>query len=119
MQPHIPGPGVRRPSDSGPTQDIARALASLKSKFPAAVIWFGRATEHWWAVADAGRRAQLLEAESPSALTAARARLAMVGLPRPDSRGRAPTPAGGSTGQPGTIRSRAGIRQALGRDARR
>jgi hypothetical protein len=71
MQPHPPGPGVRQPSDSAHTQDIARTLASLKSKFPAAVIWSGRATGRWWAMAGAGRRAQLLEAESPSALTAA------------------------------------------------
>ncbi len=86
MQPRTPGPAVRRPLDSGPGQDIARALASLEGKFPAAVIWFGRATGLWWAMADAGRRAQLLEAESPSALTAALARLAIACLPRPNSR---------------------------------
>ena len=91
MQPHTPGPGVRPPSDSGPTQDITRALASLESKFPTAVIWFGRATGHWWALADAGRHARLLEAESPSALTSALARLGIAGLPRPDTRGSAPT----------------------------
>jgi hypothetical protein len=91
VQPHTPGPTARQPSDSAPGQDIARALASLEGQFPAAVIWFGRATGRWWAMPDAGRRAQLLEAESPSALTAALARLAMAGLPRPDSRGPVPT----------------------------
>lgn len=91
MQPHTPWPGVRHLSDSGPTQDITRALASLESKFPAAVIWFGKATRHWWAMAGAGRRAQLLEAESPSALTAALARLGDAGLPTLNSRGPAPT----------------------------
>jgi hypothetical protein len=87
VHPHTLGPGVCQPLDSGPGQSIHRALASLEDQFPSAVIWFGRATGHWWAMADAGRRAQLLEAESPSALTAALARLAMVGLPRLDSRG--------------------------------
>lgn len=91
MQPHTPGSGVRQPSDSCPTQDITRALATLESKFPAAVIWFRKATGRWWAMAAAGRRARLLEAESPSALTAALARLAIADLPRPDSRGPAPT----------------------------
>ncbi len=91
MQPHIPGPGIRHPSDPDPTQSITRALTSLEGKFPTAVIWFGRATGHWWAMADAGHRAQLLEAESPSALTAALGRLGIVGLPRPDSRAPAPT----------------------------
>jgi hypothetical protein len=119
VQLHTPRPTARQPADSAPGQDIARALTSLKNKLPAAVIWFGRATGHWWAMADAGRRAQLLEAESPSAPTAALARLDIAGLPRPDSRGAGPhPPAGGSPGQP-SIRSRVGIRQALGRDARR
>jgi hypothetical protein len=113
VQPHPPGPGVRQPSDSAHTQDIARTLASLKSKFPAAVIWFGRATGRWWAMAGAGCRAQLLEAESPSALTAALARLAIAGLPLPDSTeltrtrpqaalqaSRAPYGAGSASGRP-------------------
>ena len=91
MQPHTPGPVTRHPSDSGPGQDIHRALASLEGKFPTAVIWYGRATRHWWAMADAGRHARLLEAESPSALTVALARLGIVGPPRPDSSGPAPT----------------------------
>jgi len=91
VQPRTPGPGIRQPLDSGPTQDITRALASLESKFPAVVIWFGRATGHWWAMADAGRGARLLEAESPSALTAALAHLDIVGHPGPDPRVSAPT----------------------------
>jgi hypothetical protein len=91
VQPHTPGPTARQPLDSGPGQDITRAVASLEGKFPAAIIWFGRATGHWWAMVGAGRRARLLEAESPSALTAALAHLYIAGLPRPDSRGPAPT----------------------------
>lgn len=91
MQPHTPGPGVRQPPDSGPGQDIHRALASLEGKFASTVIWFGTATGRWWAMAGAGRRARLLEAESPSALTAALARLDIVGPPRPDPRVSAPT----------------------------
>jgi hypothetical protein len=87
VQPHTPGPTARQPLDSSPGQDITRALASLEGKFPAAVIWFGRATGNWWAMADAGHRAQLLEAESPSALAAALARLDVAGLPMPDSSG--------------------------------
>jgi hypothetical protein len=39
----------------------------------------------------AGRRARLLEAESPSALTAALARLDIIGPPRPDPRVSDPT----------------------------
>ena len=91
MQPHTPGPGVRQPFDSGPDQDIHRALASLEGKFPSAVIWFGRATGHWWALADTGRHAQLLEAESPSALTATLTRLDIAGLSMSDARGAALT----------------------------
>lgn len=91
MQPRTPGQAARQPLDSGPGQDLYRTLASLEGKFPSAVIWFGRATGHWWAMASAGRRAQLLEAESPSALTVALARLDIVGPPRPDSRGPTPT----------------------------
>lgn len=91
MQPHTAGPGVRQCPDSGPGQDIHRALASLEGKFPSVVIWFGMATGRWWAMVGAGRRARLLEAESPSALTAALARLDIVGPPRPDPRVSAPT----------------------------
>ena len=91
MQPHTPGPVVRQPPGSAPGQDIHRTLASLEGKFPSAVIWFGRATGHWWAMAGAGRRARLLEAESPSALTAALARPDIAGLSMSDSRGPAPT----------------------------
>ena len=81
MQPHTPRPGVRQHPDSGPGQDIHRALARLEGKFPPAVISFGRATGHWWAMTGAGRHARLLEPESPSALTAALARLGIAGLP--------------------------------------
>jgi hypothetical protein len=91
VQPPTPGPGVRQPLDSGSGQDIQRALTSLEAQFPSAVIWFGRATRHWWAMADAGHHARLLEAESPSALTVALARLDIVDPPRPDSKGPAPT----------------------------
>ena len=91
MQPRTPGPAARRPLDSGPGQDINRALSSMEGKFPAAVIWYGRATERWWAMAGAERHARLLEAESPSALTAALARLDIAGLLRPDSGRPAPT----------------------------
>ena len=91
MQPHTFGPPVRQPLDSGPGQDIIRVLASLEGRFPAAVIWFGRTTGHWWALVGEERSAQLLEAESPGALTVALARLYIAGLPRPDSRGPAPT----------------------------
>lgn len=91
MQPHIPEPPARQPLDSDPGRDIHRALASLEGKFPTAIIWYGRATGHWWAIAGAGRHARLLEAESPSALTTALARLDITGLPRPDSRGPALT----------------------------
>jgi hypothetical protein len=81
VQPHDPGPAARQPLDSGPGQDRNRALASLEGKFPSVIIWFGRTTGHWWAMAGAGRRAQLLEAESPGALTATLARLDAAGLP--------------------------------------
>lgn len=91
MQSHTPGPTASQPLYSSPGQDITRALASLKGKFPAAIIWYGRTTGHWWAMAGAERRARLLEAESPSALTAALTRLYIADLPRPDSRGPAPT----------------------------
>jgi hypothetical protein len=91
VQPHTPWPGVRQPPDSGPGQDTIGALASLERMFPSAVIWFGRTTGHWWAMAGAGHRAQLLEAESPSALTAALGGLDVAGLPMSDSRGPAPT----------------------------
>jgi hypothetical protein len=91
VQPQTPGPGVRQRPDSGPGQDIHRTLASLEGKFPSAVIWFGAATGHWWALAGVGRRARLVEAESPSALTAALARLDIVGHPGPDPRVSAPT----------------------------
>jgi hypothetical protein len=91
VQPYTSGPGGRQHPESGPGQDIHRALASLEGKFPSAVIWFGTATGHWWAMAGAGRRARLLEAESPSALTAALARLDIVGLSMSDSGGPAPT----------------------------
>ena len=91
MQPHTAGPGVRRRPDSGLGQDIHRDLASLEGKFPSVVIWFGMATGRWWAMVGAGHRARLLEAESPSALTAALARLDIVGPPRPDPRVSAPT----------------------------
>jgi hypothetical protein len=90
VQPHNPKPGVRQPPDSGPGQDIHRALASIEGKFPSAVIWFGTATGQWWAMAGTGRRAQLLEAESPSALTATLARLDVAGPPGRDPR--VPTP---------------------------
>lgn len=86
MQPHTPGPPARQPLDSGPGQDIHRVLASLEGQFPSAVIWFGRATGHWWAMAGAGRRARLLEAESPSALTAALASPDIAGPSMPDAR---------------------------------
>jgi hypothetical protein len=82
VQPHTPEPGDRQPPDSGPGQDITLALAGLESKFPTAVIWFGRTTRHWWAMAGTGRHARLLEAESPSALTVALARLHVAGPPR-------------------------------------
>ena len=91
MQPRTPGQAARQPLDSDPGQDLYRALASLEGKFPTAVIWYGRATRRWWAMAGAGRHVRLLEAESPSALTVALARLDIVGPPRPDSRGPAPT----------------------------
>lgn len=91
MQPHTPGPVVRQPSDSGCGQDIHRTLPSLEGKFPAAVIWFGRATGRWWAMAGAGRSARLLEADSPGGLTAALARLDVAGLSMPGSGGPAPT----------------------------
>lgn len=91
MQPHTSGPGDRQPSDSGPGQDITLALAGLESKFPTAVIWFGMTTRHWWAMAGTGRHARLLEAESPSALTVALARLHVAGPPLLDSREPAPT----------------------------
>jgi hypothetical protein len=90
VQPHTPEPGVRQHSDSGPGRDVICAKASLESKFPAAVIWFGMATGHWWAMAGARRRARLLEADSPSALTVALARLDAAGLPLPDSCGPVP-----------------------------
>jgi hypothetical protein len=91
VQPQTPGSGGRQPPDSGPGQDIHRALATLEGKFPSAVIWFGRATGHWWAMAGAGRHARLLEADSPSALTAALARLDIAGLSMSDASGAALT----------------------------
>jgi hypothetical protein len=91
VQPSAFGPGVHQHPDSGPGQDIHRALASLEAKFPSAVIWFGTATGHWWAMIGAGRRAWLLEAESPSALTEALARLDIVGRSMSDSGEPAPT----------------------------
>lgn len=91
MQPHTPGPGIQQPADSGPGHDIARTLAGLEGSFPAAIIWYGRTTRHWWALAGAGRRARLLEAESPSDLAVVLARLDFAGLPLPQSTGPAPT----------------------------
>ena len=91
MQPQTPGPGVRQRPDSGPWPGHPSHLASLEGKFPSAVIWFGAATGHWWALAGVGRRARLVEAESPSALTAALARLDIAGHPEPDPRVSAPT----------------------------
>lgn len=91
MEPRTPGPASRRPFDSGGGQDIIRALASLERRFPAAVIWFGLATGHWWAVATADHGSQLVEAESPGALTVALARLGIADPSPPGSGGPALT----------------------------
>lgn len=120
MPPRTPGPHIAsRPHASGLGEDVICALTSLETRFPAAVIWFGRSTRHWWAVAGAGCRAQLLEGESPSALTTALARFDMADRPaRGETRGPALTrpqkvlragqaPYGGrsAAGMPGDVRS--------------
>lgn len=91
MEPRTPESGSRRPSGWGGGQDILRALAGLERQFPGAVIWFGRATGHWWAMAVTGHGTRLAEAESPAALAAALARLGAGGPARPGPGGAAPT----------------------------
>jgi hypothetical protein len=72
---------VALPPEERRTARTSPAPTSLEGEFPAAVIWFGRATGTGGQCPRLGRRAQLLEAESPSALTAARGRAGTVALP--------------------------------------
>jgi serine/threonine-protein kinase RsbW len=78
------GGPVPRASGYGP--EAIAALAGLKNAHPMAVIWFGQATLHWWALVPTRHGDLLLEGLSPGDLMAALDRLRPAALSRHDLR---------------------------------
>lgn len=85
---------------AGHDPKTARPLASLRSAYPLAMIWFGRHTRRWWALVATASGDRLLEASTPAGMAAdlgkrypARAtRAARLTRPQPSPAGR-PGPA--------------------------
>ncbi|MER5621957.1 hypothetical protein ABT061_13040 [Streptosporangium sp. NPDC002544] len=65
-----PSPGA--PYEPGEEGSIPQALRTLTLRFPAWCLWYGKATEQWWALSPARcrQRIGLIEADTPAELAA-------------------------------------------------